>query len=242
MLVGEWSPSESQLISDALRKDDSIEICGLCSTSSSIESEAENMKPEIVLLSDDMQDGKSKGFEVVQKLRSTHPEILCIVLMDSPHRAGVVKAFQAGARGVFCRTDSAKLLSKCVHCVHAGQVWAKSDELRFLLDVIRKGPTSSKTVVACDNLSKREHDVVHALAQGLSNREIANQLGLTEHTVKNYLFRIFDKLRVSTRVELVLHSLAAPSSASRRPMPVTRADRRSARRAALFSRGIHTVQ
>jgi DNA-binding CsgD family transcriptional regulator len=54
-------------------------------------------------------------------------------------------------------------------------------------------------------LSKREQDVVRCVAEGLSNREIATRLKLTEHTVKNYLFRIFDKLGVSSRVEVVLY-------------------------------------
>jgi DNA-binding CsgD family transcriptional regulator len=68
-------------------------------------------------------------------------------------------------------------------------------------------------------LSKREQDVVRCVAEGLSNREIASCLGLTEHTVKNYLFRIFDKLGVSSRVEVVLYVfrfrqdwVAAPAS------------------------------
>jgi len=56
-------------------------------------------------------------------------------------------------------------------------------------------------------LSKREEDVVRLVAQGLMNREISVQLGLSEHTVRNYLFRVFDKLGVSTRVELVVYYL-----------------------------------
>ena len=60
-------------------------------------------------------------------------------------------------------------------------------------------------------LSKREEDVVHLVAEGLGNREIAQQLNLSKHTVKNYLFRIFDKLGVSNRVELVLYAVANPS-------------------------------
>jgi DNA-binding CsgD family transcriptional regulator len=54
-------------------------------------------------------------------------------------------------------------------------------------------------------LSKREQDVVRCVAEGWSNREIAKRLKLTEHTVKNYLFRIFDKLGVSSRVGVVLY-------------------------------------
>jgi DNA-binding CsgD family transcriptional regulator len=61
-------------------------------------------------------------------------------------------------------------------------------------------------------LSRREQEVVRCVAEGLSNREIAQRLGLTEHTVKNYLFRIFDKLGVSKRVEVVLYAYSLGSS------------------------------
>jgi len=58
-------------------------------------------------------------------------------------------------------------------------------------------------------LTKREEDVVRLLAEGLQNREIAKVLGLSEHTVKNYLFHIYDKLGVSSRVELVLYAVSS---------------------------------
>jgi DNA-binding CsgD family transcriptional regulator len=63
-------------------------------------------------------------------------------------------------------------------------------------------------------LSAREVDVVRCVAEGLSNREIAQRLTLREHTVKNYLFRIFDKLGVSSRVEVVLYALGNHGAAA----------------------------
>jgi DNA-binding CsgD family transcriptional regulator len=71
-------------------------------------------------------------------------------------------------------------------------------------------------------LSKREEEVVGLVANGLINREIAEQLGISEHTVKNYLFRIFDKLGVSTRVELVLYALSSPKTAQSVEAPAQR--------------------
>jgi DNA-binding CsgD family transcriptional regulator len=76
-----------------------------------------------------------------------------------------------------------------------------------------------------DLLSKREMEVVRCLARGLTNREIAKQMGLSQHTVKNYLFRVFDKLGVSSRVELLFMTLSQtaaggandPRSADHRP-------------------------
>ena len=63
-----------------------------------------------------------------------------------------------------------------------------------------------------DLLSKRELEVVRSLAEGLTNREIAEKLGLSQHTVKNYLFRVFDKLGVSSRVELLFMTLSQAGS------------------------------
>jgi DNA-binding NarL/FixJ family response regulator len=66
-------------------------------------------------------------------------------------------------------------------------------------------------------LTKREEDLLRLVAEGLGKREIARQLNLSENTVKNYMFRIFDKLGISNRVELVLYAL---SSAKRAPVPI----------------------
>jgi DNA-binding NarL/FixJ family response regulator len=118
-----------------------------------------------------------------------------------------VEAFRAGARGIFCRTESLKSLAKCIQCAQSGQVWANTKELGYLLGALSEamsmGPPDDSNL---STLSKRERDVVLCVAEGLSNREIAHRLNLTEHTVKNYLFRVFDKLGVSSRVEVVLHA------------------------------------
>ena len=113
---------------------------------------------------------------------------------------------------MFCRTSSLKMLRKCILCVHSGQVWASSNELRYLLDslceVRHKPPVDFRGMRL---LSKREEDVLYCAVDGLKNREIAVQLNLSEHTIKNYMFRIFDKLGVSSRVEMILYALSQRS-------------------------------
>jgi DNA-binding NarL/FixJ family response regulator len=104
------------------------------------------------------------------------------------------------------------LLPKCIECVHSGQVWANSSELHFLLEALSKPSLAHFRHFGDSPLSARETDVVRCVAEGMTNREIARRLKLTEHTVKNYLFRIFDKLGVSSRVEVVLYALGSGES------------------------------
>ncbi len=152
-----------------------------------------------------------------------------IVLLDASERATVIEAFRAGAQGVFCRTEPFRLLAKCIQCVHAGQVWASSTQLQYVLEALNKPTLANFHRNGGSLLSAREMDVVRCVAEGLTNREVAQRLSLTEHTIKNYLFRIFDKLGVSSRVEVVLYALGStpahaavppPASAQGRPVAV----------------------
>jgi DNA-binding NarL/FixJ family response regulator len=120
----------------------------------------------------------------------------------------VIDAFRCGAHGVIFRDEPLETLSKCIHAVHQGQVWANSMHLGYLLEVL--GQTKAihlQDARGSNLLSKREETVVRLVADGLTNKAISSELHLSEHTVRNYLFRIFDKLGVSSRVELVLYCL-----------------------------------
>lgn len=103
------------------------------------------------------------------------------------------------------------MLSKCVRTVQQGQIWANSRETGLAVEALASShPIRPVSGNGLSLLSKREMEVVHCLAEGLSNREIAERLGLSQHTVKNYLFRVFDKLGVSSRVELLFMTLSQP--------------------------------
>jgi DNA-binding NarL/FixJ family response regulator len=94
-------------------------------------------------------------------------------------------------------------------------VWASSDELGYLLDTFfQTAPSRTLSDSCCKLLTPREQAVVQLVADGMSNRDIATQLTLSPHTVKNYLFRVFDKIGVSSRVELVLCALTSPMADS----------------------------
>jgi DNA-binding NarL/FixJ family response regulator len=154
------------------------------------------------------------------------------MLLDRPDPELVVDAFRAGSRGVFARSESdINLLCKCIRRVVEGQVWADSAQLHYVLEAFSSGPSDREQPRerALSLLTAREETVVRLVAEGMGNREIAQQLNLSEHTVKNYLFRIFEKLGFSNRVELVLYAIAklnqpeAPPARPARPTSALKA-------------------
>jgi DNA-binding NarL/FixJ family response regulator len=206
VLAADSTRMSSQLLAEALAQDRQFEVTGIDPKGLSILEAVAQKKPQVLLVSSALEESPTLGFDLTRQVCASYPETRVILLMDTSSRSAVVEAFRCGAQGVFSRTESSKTLAKCINNVHQGQVWASSTELRYLLDAFRE----SEPMQLVDSrgeaiLSKREQDVVRCVAEGLSNREIASRLKLTEHTVKNYLFRIFDKLGVSSRVEVVLY-------------------------------------
>ena len=111
--------------------------------------------------------------------------------------------------GIFCRGDSFAALPKCIRQVHNGQIWVNNGELEFLLElVIFVRPLKIQQTGGMARLTPRERDVVRLVADGMRNQAIAFKLNLSEHTIRNYLIRIFDKLGISSRVELVLYAFS----------------------------------
>jgi DNA-binding NarL/FixJ family response regulator len=196
----------SQLLAEVLAQDRQFEVTGIEPKQSAILEAVIQKNPHVLLVSSTLEESTTLGFALTRQVRASHPDTRVVLLMDTASPSAVVEAFRCGAQGVFSRTESSKTLARCISSVHQGQVWANSVELRYLLEALRESePMRLADSRGGEILSKREQDVVRCVAEGLSNREIASRLKLTEHTVKNYLFRIFDKLGVSSRVEVVLY-------------------------------------
>jgi DNA-binding NarL/FixJ family response regulator len=213
VLAADSTRMNSQLLASALERDKRFQVLEPVSDAATIITVAAQDKPAIIVLSAQLDEDSRKGFEVARELHVICPSTQVVMLLDTSERSQVVEAFRSGARGVFSRSESLKLLAKCIYCVSQGQVWASSRELRYLLEALGEAlPLRVIDSKGAALLSRREQEVVHCVAEGLSNREIALRLGLTEHTVKNYLFRIFDKLGVSKRVEVVLYAYSLGSA------------------------------
>jgi two-component system, NarL family, nitrate/nitrite response regulator NarL len=163
---------------------------------------------DVVLIAVNLKDGPLSGFSLLRQLRVAHPGVRTIVLLDSIDDDLVLNAFRSGARGLFCRSGSVKMLRKCLLAVHQGQVWANTGQMHLILEALEsQTPPRAANPRKNNQLRKREKEVLACVAAGLSNRQIAEQLSLSEHTVKNYLFRLCDKVGRSGRVELMLYAL-----------------------------------
>jgi DNA-binding NarL/FixJ family response regulator len=200
-----------EVLTHALNQFPGIKVVSRATSTSKMLIGVANVGVDVVIISAKMPEGELSGLEAVREMRKHSPDVKAIVLFDSPERQTMVEAFRAGAKGVFCPARSSfEQLCRCVSQVNAGQIWARSDELNEVLDAFsRQAPLRLMGANGCPLLTKREEDVVRLLSEGYQNREIARELRLSEHTVKNYLFRMFEKLGISSRVELVLYAVSS---------------------------------
>jgi DNA-binding NarL/FixJ family response regulator len=217
VLVGDNSRIHCDLLAQALKRDHRLHIIGSASSSQEFLEIAAHQVPDTIIisanLSANLDDDPMGGMATLRAFHEAHPQIPAVVLLDCPKREVVLDAFRAGARGIFSKNASLEMLCKCVRVVHEGQIWASSSEVKFALEALSSAPTIRAINAGGLNLlSPRELEVVHYVAEGLTNREIGERLGLSRHTIKNHLFKIFDKLGASNRTELLFLTLSKPPS------------------------------
>ena len=160
----------------------------------------------MVIVGAEVSQKSPNEFDLAHEVSLSHPDILIVMLLNHSTRDSVLNAFRSGARGVFPRQRPVVDLLDCVDRVRNGYIWVAKQETTLLHEAIRSFPThnlsqSSESLP----LTYREKQVVHSAARGKTNKIIAGELGLSEHTVKNYLFRAFEKLGVSSRTELLFY-------------------------------------
>jgi DNA-binding NarL/FixJ family response regulator len=159
-------------------------------------------RPNVLLLDANMPGHEVNVIETVRTLRSDMPDLRVLVLTAHDRREYVVGLIRSGAAGYVLKGDSPEMLLHAIRIVASGGEWISPSVANLLVDHARNDAPSPAEL-----LSEREKDVLRAMARGLTNAKIAEELFITEQTVKNHVSSVFTKLGVNTRVEAVLYAL-----------------------------------
>jgi DNA-binding NarL/FixJ family response regulator len=162
------------------------------------------LKPDILLL--DVSMPRMTGLEALRELEG---DVKTILLTASLATNEIVTALQVGARGIVRKESATQVLFKSIRCVANGEYWVERESVKDLVQTLRQLVTRSEAAAkqARFNLTAREMEILAAVVAGCSNKEIAKQFKLSENTVKHHVSNIFDKMGVSTRVELALAAM-----------------------------------
>ncbi len=169
----------------------------------------------LIIIRADLNSVADSGFDLTNSVYGDHPKTPIVILVDKLTEDSAIRAFRSGARGVFECGGSLSEFIHCVEHVRKGFIWAGKEGTDALIAALRKIPAPlGMTGDDLSVLTTRELQVVQYAARGKTNKAIASELYLSEHTVKNYIFRAFEKLHVSNRVELLFYLAARGHSFS----------------------------
>jgi DNA-binding NarL/FixJ family response regulator len=170
---------------------------------------ARQLKPDIMLL--DLAMPRTPGLEALRDLSvgTGGNGVKVVLLTAAAEKHQIVEALQLGARGVVLKDSATQLLLKCIHTVMTGEYWVGRESVSNLVAYLRTQMQASNEESRQKKfgLTPRELEIVSAVVAGYANKEIAEYFKISEDTVKHHLSNIFDKLGVSTRLELALFAV-----------------------------------
>src|ERR1035441_10841092 len=141
VLVADSSRIHTHLLAEALKRDAQFEVVPFDSGSRCLVSAVAGLDADVLVISANLDEQTSRGFEVLRELRAVSPKVRAVVLMDSLDDEMVLNAFRAGARGLFGKSQPLEVLRKCVRGVHQGQIWANSREMSLAVEALASAPT-----------------------------------------------------------------------------------------------------
>jgi DNA-binding NarL/FixJ family response regulator len=189
-----------------LETEEDFRIIGEASTGREAVRYALETRPDVVLM--DIQMPELDGVAATKAVLAERPEAKVIILTMYRQDKYVFEAIKVGARGYMLKDADANDLIDAIRRVAAGQTLLNAEMAASILDEFRKvGELPEHPDHKISELTEREEDILRLLAQGASNQEIAQSLGVSEKTVRNRLSEIFSKLRLNNRTQAALYAL-----------------------------------
>jgi len=184
---------------EVLLRDTSYEIVGSTASGEETLAALDGLKADILLLDLQMPDGT--GMDVLRQMPSKPNAPRVIILTAAVDDASLLEAKSLGVSGMVLKSSDPAYILECLDRVSRGGQWIDPELAERVQELSETFGASGRPTLA-----PRERQLVRFVRQGLRNREIANQLGVTEGTVKVYLHAVFDKLGVSNRTELAIRA------------------------------------
>jgi len=183
-----------------------IQVVGQAANGREALQQVEALRPQVVLM--DVRMPEMDGVEATRALSARFPEIGVIILTTFEDADIVFEGLKAGERGYLLKDISSEEMAQAVRRVAAGQALIQPSLTRKVLEEFSRLAAAAENPPArpalAEPLTEREREVLQALARGCSNREIAQQLVITEGTVKNHVSNLIAKLEVRDRTQAVL--------------------------------------
>jgi len=194
---------------DGLRKllDDEpgLSVVGVAARGDEAIAVVSRTQPDILLVSGGAWVSSA---DLLQSLARTDTSVRTVLITRAASQTEAVAALKLGAVGLVAEDAPTDLLLKCIRAVTAGEHWVGREAVSGLVDALRHLTSRDRRSLAPrQQLTPRERDVIREVTEGATNKDIAAKFALSEQTVKNHLSNIFDKLGVSSRLELALYAV-----------------------------------
>jgi two-component system nitrate/nitrite response regulator NarL len=189
-----------------LASEPGFEVVGDAATGARALRMARDLHPDVLLVDLGLPEG---GINVLKKLASMPVHVRPIAMTASGDEDMLMDALEQGARGLIPKESPTALLFKSIHSVLAGQVWVGRESVGPIVERMRRlsHQRDAEQHAKKFRLTRREMEIVMAVAGGESNKDIARRLSVREDTVKHHVSNVFAKLGVSSRLELAVFAI-----------------------------------
>lgn len=207
VVIADDDPIVREVLCRVLRRQPNIELIGEAADGDEALNLTKKLKPDILLL--DLLMPHLPGMDALRKLSSAAASVRTVVMTGDMGKRQIVEALQLGARGILLKT-SINYLAPCIEAVADGYYWVENRKVPRIVEIIRELLRGSKAELEAAKrygFTKRELQIMSLVTLGNTNREIGDELSISEQTVKNHLANMFDKAGMSTRLELAMFAV-----------------------------------